>query len=143
MAAAAVILGPFLALSYYILIHFIRLSESFSDVKLVTGILLSIGVLFYYFFLVALALANTPSWKKFARRWFFFSFQNAAKTAPIFALNLAVLSLSSLALYAAVNYGQSALLLLGTGIVEIAALVLTRIFWTASIYELQNEAHHH
>lgn len=143
--SAAVIFGPFSLLWYYLLLRFIRVSESLSKVVLAIEIALMVLVLFYYLFLVALAVANTTSWKKFSRMWLYHSFKKIAKTFPLFMLVMVMLFLSSLALYAAINYGKSVLLLVLTGIVEIAALVLTRIFWVAGIHELkqEHETHHH
>ncbi len=141
--SAAVILGPFLLLSYYLLLRFIRVSESFSNVVLAIEILLVALVLFYYLFLVALAAANTSSWQNFPRMWLHFSFKKIRKTFPLFVLVMGSLFLSSLALYAAINYGKSVLLLAATGIVEIAALVLTRILWIAGIMEIEHETYHH
>ncbi len=143
--SSAVIFGPFFLLSYYLLLHFIRVSESFNDVRLVMEVSAVVSVLFYYLFITALATANASSWKKFARMWLHCSFKKITKTFPLFVLVMGALFLSSLALYAAINYGKSILLLAATGIVVIAALVVARIFWIAGIHESEqeHETHHH
>ena len=143
--SAAVIFGPFLIFSYYFLLRFIRLSESFNEVVLAIEGLLAVLALFYFFFLLALSAADIPSWKRFLQMFGHLSFKKLWKTFPIFALVMGALFLSSLALYAAINYDKSIILLLGTGIMETGTIVLTRIFWVASIYELgqEHETHNH
>ena len=140
IVSAVLFFGPFLVLAYYILLRFIHgSSESFQDVILLVEVLMTVLVLIYYFFLTALATANEVSWKKHARTWILISFAKIKQTFPLFIIILAALSLSSLALYAAIIYEQSIALLLVTGLLEITTIVITRLFWVASIYELKNE----
>ena len=142
-ASAAALLVPFLIPSYYLLSRFIRISGSFSKVVLAIEILLGAGAVLYYLFIVSLAAADIASWKRFARRWLDLSFRKIAKTAPALLLVALAFFLSSLLLYAAINYGRSFLLLAAAGIAEISVLVLTRIFFIACLQEIGHETDNH
>jgi len=122
--------------SYYVLIHYIRLSDSFSTVLFILKIVLAVKLVLYYFLLVALVAAREVSWKNFAKSWVRLSIFNSSKAVLLFLLNAAALSLSFTALYAATEYTESIILLLATGLLTIFMVVLTRIFWIATVKEI-------
>lgn len=144
-AAALLLFAPFMIASYYALIYYIRLSDSFSQVLFMVKLLLGVKVLLYYVFLVALALALTPSWKGFGKK--VFSISKAGKTFLLFLVNCAVLVLLFAALYGAVEYAEAmnadslliAIGLLIVGLLIIVTVVLTRLFWIATVQEIEKD----
>src|SRR3989344_9377493 len=68
-ASIFLLLVPFKIASYYVLLHFIRASQSFSNLAVVLKGLLIASFVIYYFLLVALAVAPYSSWKKFVTKW--------------------------------------------------------------------------
>ncbi|MDP3698516.1 MAG: hypothetical protein Q8R47_02930 [Nanoarchaeota archaeon] len=137
-ASAFLLLGPFTIISYFILLHFIRVSQSFSDIALVLKSLLVALWIAYYFFLAALAAAPIRSWKRFAAIWIRISVKEFRKTTVLFVSIMAALLASFAALYAAVEYTESVVLLLPLGLLCMLMLNATRLFWIASIQEIEN-----
>ena len=134
-----VLFTPFVIISYYVLIHYIRLSDSFASVLLVIKILLVVKLSLYYILLAAFAAARAPSWKNFAEKTIRLSISNAQKTFPLFILIAAVLLAFFATLYAAIEYTESVALLLITGALTIIIIVLTRLFWIAGVQEIESE----
>ena len=125
--------------SYYILLHFVRISDSFDTIIFIMKILLVGLAILYYFLLVAFALATGSSWKKFVKAWFKVSVLKISKTFLLFLLVSLLLGASVAAVYAAVEYEQSFLLVLATGVLIIMVFVATRILWIAGIQQIQQE----
>ncbi|MDO8511308.1 MAG: hypothetical protein Q7S55_04020 [Nanoarchaeota archaeon] len=138
-AAALLLLGPFAIISYYVLLHFIRISQSFTNIAIVLKSLLIALLVIYYFFLVALAVAPHKPWKRFALTWIEFSISKFQKTVIAFFLIAVALLASFSVLYAAIEYGESVTLLLFLGLFCMVMVSLTRIFWIAAIQEIKPE----
>jgi len=136
-SAAIILFTPFAVASYYILIHYIRLSDSFATVLFMLKIVLLVKAGLYYFLLVAFATATELSWKKFASKIIQLSIFNFPKTFSLFVINAILLGSSFGALYAAVEYTESIMLLLLTGLLIIITIVLTRLFWIATLNEIE------
>ena len=98
------LLGTFAISSYYILLHFIRISQSFSNIAIVLKSLLIVLFGVYYFFLAALAIAPPSAWKKFAARWVQISIIRFRKTVVLFFIIMVILFVSFNALYGAIEY---------------------------------------
>lgn len=137
-AAMLFMLAPFKIVSYYILLYFIRISESFSKITVVLKVLLIASLAVYYFLLVALAVAPLLSWKKFVLRWASISVKQFQKTALLFVVIMATLLFPFGALYFGTEYSESVLLLLLLGLLSLITLVVSRIFWIASVQEIEN-----
>ena len=131
---------PFAIVSYYVLIHYIRLSDSFAAVLFMIKIILLVKVALYYFLLTAFAAATAESWKHFGREVLQRSIFDFPKTFSLFSINAALLLLSFAALYGAIEYTESMLLLALTGLLIIIMIVLTRIYWIATVKEIGKEA---
>ncbi len=142
-ASAFLLLGTFDLISYYVLIHFIRLSQSFSSITFVLKILLVFLLVVYYFFLVALAAAPSSPWKKFPTIWINLSVKKIRKTAMLFLAILLTLFATLAVLYAGIEYTESVTLLLLVGLISIIMMVVTRIFWIAAMREIEHETSHH
>ena len=138
-ASIFILLVPFKIASYYVLLHFIRASQSFDNIAIVLKILLVALFAVSYFLLTALAVAQIQPWKKFAKTWIQISITRFRKTIVIFFLIIVALFASFAALYGAIEYEKSAALLLLLGLFCIIAISVTRIFWIASIREIQQE----
>ncbi len=138
-ASTLLLLGPFIAISYYVLLHFIRISDTFSRIAVILKSLLIALFVLYYFLLVALAIAPHCSWKGFFSAWIRLSIINFRKTVTLFFSMMIVLLMVLAALYAAVEYEKSALLLLLLGSLSMLVLVVTRLFWIAGIQEIRQE----
>jgi hypothetical protein len=146
-AAALLLFVPFTIGSYYALIYYIRLSDSFSQVLFMIKLLLGVKVLLYYFLLVALAAALTPSWKEFAKKVFTLSISKAGKTFLLFLINGAILGFFFAVLYGAVEYAVTmnadsltiVIGLLALGLLLMVTMVLTRLFWIATVQEIEKE----
>ena len=136
-ASAFLLLGPFTIISYYVLLHFIRISQSFSNVTIVLKSLLIVLVAVYFFLLVALAVASRKSWKNFALTWIRISITKFQKTIVAFFLIALTWLLGFSALYIAIEYSESVILLLFLGLLCIVMVSMTRIFWIAVIQEIQ------
>ena len=134
-----ILLAPFKIASYYVLLHFIRVSQSFDNIAVVLKILLVALFVVSYFLLAALAVAPIPSWKQFAKMWVKISIVKFKKTAVLFFLIAVALFASFTALYGAIEYEKSAILLLLLGLCCIILLSVTRIFWIAGIQEIGRE----
>ena len=135
-AAIFILLVPFKIAGYYILLHFIRASQSFSNLTVVLKGLLIASFVIYYFLLVALAVAPYSSWKKFVTKWAKLSVLQFQKTAVIFLIIMVALLISFAALYAGTEYTESVPLLLILGSLCMIMLAVTRIFWIASLQEI-------
>ena len=142
-ASIFILFGPFKIISYYVLLHFIRISQSFSNVALVLKILLIASLVIYYFLLVALAAAPILSWKQFAKMWVHASVTQFRKTVVLFLSIMLALFVSLAALYWAIEYEKSAALLLWLGMACIVMIGVIRIFWIATIQEIEHETSHH
>lgn len=142
-SSALLLVGSFAVISYFVLLHYVSISDSFTKLALALKLLLIALLVVYYFLLSALALASTGSWRNFVKNWIKISFLTFSKTMVLFFTLVAILSASFLILYVAIEFGESVLLLLITGAINVLALVLVRIFWIAGIEEIQHEAHHH
>ena len=138
-ASAFLLFGPLAITSYYVLIYFIKVSSSFSDLVIVLKYLLVVLFVVYYFFLAALAVAIYQPWRKFALAWIEISIKRFQKTVIAFFLMVITLLLGFGALYGAIEYGKSVTLLLFLGVLCMVILSLTRIFWIASIQEIKTE----
>lgn len=138
-ASAFLLLGPFFIISYYVLLHFIRVSQAFSNIAMVLKYLLIALLAVYYFFLVALAVAPHKPWKRFALVWIEISISRFQKTVIAFFLITATLLVSFSVLYAAIEYGESVALLLFLGLLCMMIVSVTRIFWIAAIQEIKQE----
>ncbi len=134
-----VVLIPSAIAAYYILLHFVRISESFDNIIFIMKILLVGLAVLYYFLLVAFAIATIASWKQFVKSWFKVSIRKIGKTFPLFILVSLILAASIAAVYAAVEYEQSLMLVLAAGLLIIIVLVVTRIFWIAGIQQIRKE----
>ena len=142
-ASIFILFGPFKIISYYVLLHFIRISQSFSNIAIVLKSLLIASLVIYYFLLVALAVAPILSWKKFAKIWMQVSITQFRKTAVLFFSITVALFVSFAALYWAIEYEKSAALLLWLGMACIVMIGVIRIFWIATIQEIEHETSHH
>jgi len=138
-ASIFLLLAPFKIASYYVLLHFIRVSQSFDNIAVVLKILLVALFVVSYLLLVALAAAPVPSWKQFAKMWVKVSIVKFKKTMILFFLIAAALFASFAALYGAIEYEKSAALLLLLGLFCIMIISVTRIFWIAGIQEIGRE----
>lgn len=138
-ASIFILLAPFKIASYFILLHFIRVSQSFSNIAIVLKSLLIALFVVYYFLLVALAIAPLSSWKKFASIWARISIINFRKTVVLLFIIMVALLAIFAALYEAIEYEKSAILLLLLGLFCIIILSVTRIFWISGIHEILRE----
>lgn len=138
-ASAFLLLGPFVIISYYLLIYFIRVSSSFSNLVVMLKSLLVVLFVLYYFLLAALAVAVYQPWKKFTLTWIEVSIKRFQKTVVAFFLITAVLLLGFSALYVAIEYGKSVTMLLFLGLIYMMIVSLTRIFWIATVQEIKSE----
>jgi len=136
--SALVLLGSFMVVSYFVLLYFIRISPSFNNIIGVLKALLGVFVIIHYFFVVALAVAPFSPWKLIST-WMHTSVRNFRKTAPLYLIVAAALLASFVALYQAIQYGQSVILLLALGLLSIVLVTVSRIFWIAGIQEIQQE----
>ncbi|MEK6809789.1 MAG: hypothetical protein AABY40_03880, partial [Nanoarchaeota archaeon] len=135
--AMFLILAPFKIASYYILLYFIRSSESFSSITFVLKILLAVFLAVYYFLLVALAVAPLISWKQFVLRWASIPVKKFQKTALLFVAVMAILLFVFGALYVGIEYYESVILLLVLGLLSLITLAITRIFWIAGVQQIE------
>lgn len=133
--SAIVLLGIFSVGSYFILLYFIRLSESFSQIVSILKYLLIFLFVIYYFLLAAFAAAAQSSWKKFAASWLTISIKRISKTAVVFLSVTLALFASCAILYLVTEKTESLLLLLLSGILTILMLCVARIFWIACSQE--------
>lgn len=141
--SAFLLLGSFAIISYFVLLHFVRVSQSFSNIAIVLKSSLVALVVVYYFLVVALAVAPHSSWKKFIFSWIEISIKRFRKTAITFSLSAIALLLSFSVLYGAIEYGESVILLLLSGLFCMMVINLTRIFWIATIQEIEHETSRH
>ena len=138
-ASIFLLLVPFKIASYYVLLHFIRVSQSFDNIAIVLKILLVALFAVSYLLLAALAVAPMPSWKQFAKMWWRISIIKFKKTVILFFLIAVALFANFAALYGAIQYEKSALVLLLLGLCCMVTLSVTRIFWIAGIQEIGRE----
>jgi len=141
-ASVVLILGPFLIISYYLLISMLRMeaAESFSN----TANILQYALLaLYYFILVAFALTCTRSWKGFPRKVYDLSIKKIFSNFSVLFVNLIILSILGYFVYFTVNNEKTFSLLVLSSILFIIGLVTTRIFWVASLREIQHEKDNH
>ena len=136
------LLGTFAIASYYILLHFIRVSQSFSNIAIVLKSLLIALFVVYYFFLAALAIAPPSTWKKFAVKWTQIAIIRFRKTAILFFTIIVTLFVSFTALYGAIEYEISVIFLLLLGIICMIILCITRLVWIAGVQEIEHETNH-
>ncbi len=141
-ASTFLLLGTFAISSYYLLLHFIRISQSFSSIAIVLKFLLIALFGVYYFFLAALAIAPPSAWKKFAARGIQISIVRFRKTIVLFFIMMVVLLVSFTALYGAIEYEISVIFLLLLGIICMVMLCVTRLFWIAGVREIEHETNH-
>ena len=135
--AMFLILAPVKIASYYVLLYFIRISESFGKITFVLKILLVVFLAVYYFLLVALAVAPLLSWKQFVLRWVSIAAVRIQKTALLFVTIMTVLLVVFGTLYVGIEYSKSVLLLLVLGLLSLITLVITRIFWIAGVQQIE------
>jgi len=132
------IMGPFLIVSYYLLISLLRqeTAELFSN----TANILKYSLLaLYYLIIVAFAVIYRNSWKKFAKEFYKLSILNIFKSVSVLAINLAIMLLLGYGVYISVNGEEDFVILIIISLLFIIGLVFTRIFWIASIKEITNE----
>lgn len=133
--SSTIIMGVFISISYAILISILRIDPPLNSLLFVIQVLSYIFILFYYFQLISFALVDLP-WKLFVKKWFLISIKKVHQSLLILLINLVLIFLTVLSIYFTVNYEKSVTLLLFTGILFVGILVLTRIFWIASIQAL-------
>lgn len=143
VASGAVIIGPFLLGSYVLLLWSLRTTASMEHLIIIIKILAAASLLAYYFLLTAFTAANQTSWKKFVKNFVALSIFNISKTAVVFGMILASFALSALLLSGAIWFGRSVTLLLVTGALMIAVMAINRVFWIASLSEIEHETNHH
>ncbi len=137
--STAALFGPFLILGYLLAMQFIRTAASLGEITVVIGAILAFSPVVYYFLLVAFAAAHHKSWKKFARDFFALSILKIKWTAAVFGINVALMLVNVAALYAAVWFGRSAILLFLAGIMLVVSMTMMRIFFIACLQEIGHE----
>lgn len=137
-ASILLIMGPFLLVSYYLLISLLKVEavESFSSA---VNILMYVLLAIYYLILASFVFIHKRSWKSFAVTAFNTSIKNIFRSLSVLFVNLAALFASGYLVYFTVNGDESFSLLVLSSILFILSLVVTRIFWIASLKEVAHE----
>ena len=91
----------------------------------------------YYIILAAFALSYKRSWRKFADVVYETSIKNILRSLSVLLINLALLSILGYFVYYTVIYNESFFLLTLSSILFIIGLVVTRIFWIASLRQIE------
>lgn len=139
IVSVVVIMGPFFVITYYLLIYLLR-SESFTgSFPQAVNYLLYVIIAFYYFLISALAMINSSSWKSFIKNFWLCSVKKIHLSMLVLAINAVLLSAGCLAIYGAVAYEKSLLLITAASLLFLIIVVITRIFWIASLNGLVNE----
>ncbi len=124
---------PPLVLCYYFLVFLLRMDISMGSFLLAVKILSCSLVLLYYFLLAAFASAGQESWKDFVKMFFKCSIRKIPKSLLVFLINLLLMALALLLVYLSMAYEKSLALLLGSGLLLVLVVVVTRIFWVSCL----------
>ena len=93
----------------------------------------------YYFLLVSYSFIQERTWKRFRQLFFLASVKKIASTISILIMTDLVLVLSGGLVYLTIRIEQLSLLILITTVLFMAALVVTRMFWIASLKNITLE----
>ncbi|MBU0470029.1 MAG: hypothetical protein KKA62_01920 [Nanoarchaeota archaeon] len=136
LAAIAVFVLPFFMVAYYFLVFLLRWEISLTGYLTSLKVVAALSVIFYYFSIAAFALINYGSWKSFLSNLFKSSIKKVHRSLLVLIINLSLFSLSIYLIYLSVIFEASLFLLLILGFLFTVILVLTRIFWVASLNEV-------
>jgi len=132
-----IFLTPYAIFSYLILKSLLKLSVSLDSLSLAVQIITYSFMLIYYLMAVAFAFINIESWRSFVKRWFETGIKNIHWCLIVAMINLIIFTIS-LYLVSITTSETSVLLMMITSFVLIIILVITRIFWVASLRELND-----
>ncbi|MBI2669010.1 hypothetical protein HYX14_04150 [Candidatus Woesearchaeota archaeon] len=135
LVSSLVLLGPILAISYFMLRSMIFRQ---ADIDAVTGtakILGAVVLVMYYFLLVAFSLLDVE-WRHFPLRFFKVAIQRIHKTIFPILIGLALVSLSLWLLYLSLIGEWPFGLILGATLVWVAVLVFSRLFLISTVKRL-------
>lgn len=134
--AVFVLMGPLLIASYYIIKTMTGLEmaqEQFvSAVKILSCVLLA-G---YYLLLVSFAFIHLDSWKDFVRKFFRAGIAELHLTAPVLAINSALIFGNFYLVYYFLDSLPSFPLMIASGLLLAVVIVLTRLFWLSCLEEI-------
>ncbi len=138
-ASSAILFVPF-ALGYYFSFKYLLLTQGTSEeLILVVQILGYLSLIIYYFLLVAFAQINQDSWKLFAKKVYEISIKKIYLVLPVLAANTAAIGLSGYLLKISLDYENSFLFIVAATFLFLLAVVAARIYFIASLQELNHE----
>ncbi|MBI2146701.1 hypothetical protein HYU22_05150 [Candidatus Woesearchaeota archaeon] len=135
MVASVAIIGPFTIISYYALRGLLNLESDPSSIISNGKMLAYVAIGIYYFLLAAFACINAASWKQFVLSFFRVSITRIYKTIIGLLINGVILGGSLYLIYYAMNALPFAMVVI-SGILFLVLLVLTRLFWIASLQQI-------
>lgn len=142
LSAAAVIIGPFFLISYFLLKTMITFGLDVGRFSSTAKILSYIFLLVYFIFALTLPHLDSSSWKTFLKR-FLRSFQEIPKMVPVLIINVGLILGSLGLIYYLMNYWQSFPLTILAAVLFVLVMALSKLFWIGSLKEIvydRNEA---
>ena len=134
--ASAVLFGPYFLASFFIIKNLVLRGTDLASFSTITkNLAIALGV-WYYFSLVAFALTNTTSWKRFVQHWFNLAISRIYQTIFVVVTIAAVIGATLYLSYLTIMQTDSLLLMIGALLLFMAALVCSRIFWVAALHAL-------
>ncbi len=139
---SAILILPFFVLGYYLLKTFLMLDGDTNLFGLVLQIISYVFLVVYYFLLVALASIREYYWKIFFKRIYSVSLKKIFKTWSVLIINLILIAAACAGVYYSSTEDMFGLMVLASAAL-VMILILTRLFWVATLEEIANETHHH
>jgi hypothetical protein len=140
IVTSIVFLVPYIIISYSILKGLLKADMAIEAVSSAVRIATYVFMLFYYLMIVALAFIDIKSWKEFVKTWIKVGLKKAHWSLIVLLINL-LLFLASIYLLS-INVDETTFgLMLLFSFILVVVVVLTRIFWIASLKELSVDTH--
>jgi len=139
---SVVLVLPFFIMGYYLLKAFLALEGDTNLFGVVLQIVSGVFMIVCYFFLVALASIREEHWKLFFKRIYTVSLKKILKTLSVLIINGILIAAACAGVYYTSTDDTFGLMVLASAALVII-LVLTRLFWVATLEEIADETHHH